>query len=177
MRTNGLLSHSAATVVGSLWPGWRRVSGGRVISRSMIEFFRSSNPVAPGAMVPPTVPLKITSAVMTSVPSIEIAWCPAAWPGVKIASISSSPDWSLSPSPSMMSTGNSTFSAVIGWAATGTPRSLASSPMPTTWSQWSCVTMMWVRSVPSRSTRSSSGSITPLLSTRTPLPPGRSITR
>lgn len=40
----------------------------------MIEFFRSSKPVAPGAMVPPTVPLKITSAVITSVPSIEMAW-------------------------------------------------------------------------------------------------------
>ncbi len=37
MRMNGFSSHSAATVVGSLWPGCRRVSGGSFMRRSMIE--------------------------------------------------------------------------------------------------------------------------------------------
>ena len=36
------------------------------MSLSMIELFKSSKPVAPGARVPPTVPLKRTSAVITS---------------------------------------------------------------------------------------------------------------
>ena len=58
MRTNGLLSHSSPMVEGSRWPGWIRVSGGSFISRSITEVRRSSNPVGPGALVPPTVPLK-----------------------------------------------------------------------------------------------------------------------
>ena len=68
MRMNGFVSHSSPIVDGSLWPGWMRVSGGSVISLSMIEDLRSAKPVAPGARVPPTVPVKITSAVRTSVP-------------------------------------------------------------------------------------------------------------
>ena len=37
IRTNPLCSSSSATVVGSVWPGWIRVSGGSVSSVSMIE--------------------------------------------------------------------------------------------------------------------------------------------
>jgi dienelactone hydrolase len=52
-----------------------------------------------------------------------------------------------------------------------------SSSSPATWSGWSCVSRMCVIRVPSRSARSSSGSSTPLQSTRTPVPPGSSTTR
>ena len=61
-----------------------RVSGGSFISLSMIELFRSAKPVAPGAIVPPTVPLKMTSAVRQSVSSIFRAVWSAQWPGVWI---------------------------------------------------------------------------------------------
>ena len=36
-RTNTFSSHSAPIVVGSVWPGWTRVSGGSFIRTSMIE--------------------------------------------------------------------------------------------------------------------------------------------
>ena len=68
MRTNGFCSHSSPIVDGSRWPGWIRVSGGSFISLSITDAFRSANPVAPGARVPPTVPLNSTSAVSTSLP-------------------------------------------------------------------------------------------------------------
>src|SRR3712207_8078609 len=47
------------------------VEGSSFISFSITEDRRSSNPVAPGARVPPTVPAKRTSAVRTSVRSEE----------------------------------------------------------------------------------------------------------
>ena len=97
MRTKGFCSHSAPIVEGSLWPGWMRVSCGSFISLSMIELFRSAKPVAPGAIVPPTVPLKMTSAVRQSVSSIFRAVWSAQWPGVWMASIRRRPTRSRRP--------------------------------------------------------------------------------
>ena len=108
MRTNGFCSHSAPIVDGSRWPGWIRVSGSSVISFSMIETFKSAKPVAPGARVPPTVPLKITSAVRQSLSPNSSAQWSAQWPGVWITRISSSPLRITSPSTKVSSTFAST---------------------------------------------------------------------
>ncbi len=92
MRTNGFDSHSSPIVVGWRWPGWTLVEGGSFISLSMIDPFRSSKPVAPGARVPPTVPLKSTSAVSTSVSSIRTARWSAQCPGVSMIRSLIAPD-------------------------------------------------------------------------------------
>ncbi len=99
-----------------------RVSGGSFISLSMIELFRSAKPVAPGAIVPPTVPLKMTSAVRQSVSSIVRAVWSAQWPGVWMASIRSSPDSITSPSVNVsVTTPSPSAFAVSSCAAIGTP--------------------------------------------------------
>ena len=107
-RMKALFSHSSPTVVGSVWPGCRRVSGGSSISTSMIDDFRSSKVVEPGARTPPTEPLNSVSPVNTSVPLTTKLSIPSVWPGVCSAPIFRPPASStMSPGSIVRSTSSS----------------------------------------------------------------------
>ena len=135
MRMNGLYSHSSPIVEGSRWPGWMRVSGGSFISLSITEDFRSAKPVAPGARVPPTVPLKSTSAVSTSVSLNAQRAVVGAVAGRVHRPRSAGPPVSItSPSAKVSSTLSSISSSVSWWARIGAPKRSASLRAPTTWS-------------------------------------------
>ena len=99
MRMNGLRSHSAPIVDGSVCPGWMRVSGGQRHQplHDRVVLVRVAG--RPAAAVPPTVPLKRQSAVKQSRPSTSSARWPGQWPGVAIARISRPRTGPTSPSP------------------------------------------------------------------------------
>ena len=133
-RTNALLSHSSPIVVGSVWPGCTRVSGGSFISTSMIEFLRSAKLVEPGARTPPTEPLKSVSPVNTSSPLTTKLSIPAVCPGVCSVSMCRPPTSSVSPGSIVRSTrrSSSRLERVGEHLDVAAPRRRASA----TWSWW-----------------------------------------